>query len=159
MRSYFEVVRKVRDWLRSEIKDSEIRLYRTQLEIVLSLIFLIQERMPITRQEIIRATSLSVSSVHRGLSALIKLGVVRQNDKTYEFAVEVPRDILEISTGDGNVTMALLDDLKRFIVAELPQAGVPADKIPQISDAISEYTPPPVAERKGTKKRLGDALL
>ena len=159
MKAVFEVVRRVRDWLRSEVPDPNFRLFHTWIFIVMSLISLKQERLTPTRQEILRSTSLSSSSVHRGLGFLIELGIVRQDGKVYDFAIEVPRDILEISTGDGNVTMAIIDDLKRFILAEMPSAGIPSDKIEVVEDRLSQYTPTPEAIRKGTKKRLGDSLI
>ena len=158
MRAVFEVVRRVRDWLLSEISDPSVRIFHTWIFIVMSLIYLKQERIAPKRQEILRATSLSSSSVHRGLGFLTELGIVKQNDKIYDFAIEVPRDILEISTGDGSVTMAALDDLKRFLVAEMSSANIPKEKVLAVKDKLTEYTPPEV-ERKGTKKRLGDALV
>jgi len=159
MKAVFEVVRKVRDWLRSEISDPSIRLFHTWNFIVMGLIYLMQERLPQTRQEILRATSLSSSSVHRGLGFMIELGIIKQTGNIYEFAVVVPKDILEISTGDSRVTMAALDDLKRFIVGELRLSGIPNDRVQDMTDLLTQYKPKIVKERKGTKKRLGDALL
>ena len=159
MRGVFEVVRRVRDWLRSVIPDTQVRLMQGWVWIIMSLIYLKQERIAATRQEILRATSLSSSSVHRGLGFLTELGIIKENDKVYDFAIEVPRDILDISAGDGNVTQSAIEDLKRFIVAEVASAGLPHEQVQAFEQTVTEYVPKPVAERKGTKKRLGDALV
>ena len=162
MKGFFSVLQTVKAWTRKTIPDPKIRLFNTHVLLVCGIIHLRQEQSHVTMGELERVTTLAQSVVSRGLKHLIDHGLLKMNvdTRTFDFAMDLPPTIGDISTSNNSGISDQLEEFKAFVVQKLE------GRVPRGGEALSDFVadvqqfkPTPKKERKGTKRLLGDAGL
>jgi len=130
----FEVVQETRTWIRKMIPEPSYKIYFSHVFIVLAIINLKEKEIPARYSEIESCiTAAARSSVTRGIKIFLNRSFIKKsNDDTYDFVVDVPKNLLQKINGSKSnnheikVDKVSLDAIKSVIKRELA-------KIPSIT--------------------------
>ena len=150
MRALFDVVSTVNRWLRQQYTttaEKPSRVFWNQIMVILGIIMLKQEGIAATLGNLERYTPIPKTSIYRTLKVLEADNILEQESgEDYDFKVNVPQDILNLTTNKAPVELnGLIDDLKSMMKEQLTDIlqtlPLQQDQIEQVTSSIDRIKP------------------